>query len=312
MKHRNLFLDRLPNRNFNQFETNTISYSKTELSNIKSKLSLLEEDMLKINISQLRKQQEEIGTIKNVCSYLRATIEKSQLQNQVILEWKKHTETVLESLRNQFKFEENLKRQNEHQIRSIEGRLMVLDNIFRDLKTLEGNMIKEQLNNREEQNDLKAKLEELKDVFLEENAAICAIWNDQKINIETLSDGINNTNKTVDDLKLKHSALVFDVRTINQIAEEASEKVEILENQFEKLRSELLEIKSCIQSLEQKSSPSSEGVGRCLWIISEFSGKMKLSKETSNVLKGPFFYTHEYGYKVRVSKHHNIKEIYSN
>lgn len=39
-----------------------------------------------------------------------------------------------------------------------------------------------------------------------------------------------------------------------------------------------------------------------MWKITEFEAKMGQAKENEVVLKSPIFYTHEYGYKIRVSK----------
>lgn len=42
-----------------------------------------------------------------------------------------------------------------------------------------------------------------------------------------------------------------------------------------------------------------------MWQITEFAAKMNEAKENGTVLKSPTFYTHEYGYKIRVNRYIN-------
>lgn len=109
---------------------------------------------------------------------------------------------------------------------------------------------------------------------------------------------------------------MFDFRAVSQISSETAEKVEILERDFNIVRQEVNQLKINMEILEGKhnynlnncymsmiadlSSDDNTKCQRLIWRITDVESKLKRAKENDIVLKSPIFYTHEYGYKIRV------------
>lgn len=114
--------------------------------------------------------------------------------------------------------------------------------------------------------------------------------------------------------------LVFELRTGSQTSSEALQKIEIMERDFGKVQQELNQMRVNIDILEgalwDKSveivafqiwfftdlgSSESTIYQRLVWRITEVESKLQKAKESAIVLKSPIFYTHRYGYKIRVN-----------
>lgn len=53
-------------------------------------------------------------------------------------------------------------------------------------------------------------------------------------------------------------------------------------------------------------------LGRLIWAISNFTERMRMSKESNMILNSPVFYSSEFGYKLQVSPIKNNKILNSN
>lgn len=284
----------------------TIMYRnmQMELSRICGRLQTLEQSQRNNNTydSLSKKSQEEYFAIKNAQIDLKRAIEKLQYQSQIVFEWKRHVDAVLDGFKQQCKLFEKIKEDSDKQLFANKSGQNIFDSIITDVNQLQQQFNEDRINNRELQNDLKTKIEEFKDFYIQENATIAALWNDQKNQVDATLQNIEKLTTVLEEQKLKFNAIIFDLRSVSQTASESAQKVEILERDFAEIRTDLAQIRldQEISGLTPESGGENHNCGRLLWKITDFAVKMKDAKENGVVLKSPAFYTHEYGYKIRV------------
>lgn len=285
----------------------TIMYRnmQMELSRICGRLQTLEQSQRNNNTydSLNKRNQEEYFAIKNAQTDLRRAIEKLQYQSQIVFEWKRHVDSVLENLRLQCKTFEKIREDCERQSSSNQTGKAILDSLISDINHLQQQFNEDRIYNREIQNDLKSKIEEFRDFYTQENATIAALWGDQKRRVDETLQNIESLTKILEEQKLKFNTVVFDLRSVSQTASESAQKVEILERDFAKINGDVAQMK-LDQEIDQigdlENHHNNITTGRLLWKITDFAVKMKEAKDNGVVLKSPAFYTHEYGYKIRV------------
>lgn len=216
-----------------------------ELSRICGRLQTLEQSQRSNNGYETnnRRYQEEYFSIKNAQAELRRVTEKLQYQSQIVFEWKRHVDTVLENLRQQCKTFEKIREESDKQLVTNQTRKNALDSIIADINLLGKEFNEERVFNREIQNDLKAKIEEFKDFYMQENATVTALWNDQKLQVEKVLHDIEKLTKCLEEQKLKFNTVIFDLRSTSQTASESAQKVEILERDFAALNSDVAQLK---------------------------------------------------------------------
>lgn len=274
-----------------------------ELSRICGRLQTLEQSQRNNNSydSLNKKSQEEYFAVKNAQTDLKRAIEKLQYQSQIVFEWKRHVDAVLDGLKQQCKLFEKIKEDSDKQLLSNKSGQNILDSLIADVNRLQQQFNEDRIYNRELQNDLKTKIEEFKDFYAQENATVAALWNDQKNQVDATLQNTETLTKALEEQKLKFNAMIFDLRSVSQTASESAQKVEILERDFAKINSNVAQIR-LDQEISGLTDESCEkhSCGRLLWKITDFAAKIKDAKENCVVLKSPAFYTHEYGYKVRV------------
>lgn len=216
-----------------------------ELSKICGRLQTLEQNQRSNNgyDSVNRKYQEEYFSIRNAQTELRRAIEKLQYQSQIVFEWKRHVDAVLESLKQQCTAFEIIRAETEKHLLSIKSERATLDSIIADVNLLGKEFREDQVFNRETQNDLGTRIEEVKDFYTQENATVAALWNDQKVQVDEALQNVEKLTKVLEDQKLKFNTVVFDLRSVSQTASESAQKVEILERDFTKMSSDIAQLK---------------------------------------------------------------------
>ncbi|KAF2902847.1 hypothetical protein ILUMI_03341 [Ignelater luminosus] len=247
------------------------------------------------------KHQEGLQAQQHHQMQTKMQLEKIHYQNQILAEWKRNIEMQTENLKLEMRAYQKFQNESEIRLASVKSTQSITEKMAVDLNLLKGQFHEEQLKNREGMNDLQEKLNEFKDYFAQENAVVGALWNDHKTNINKLLQEISTINKALDEHKAKQSSINFDVRTANQISAETSDKLEIQERTLGDVIKELAQFKIDLRSLEESSLNKSDQIaGHLLWKITDFALKMDMAKENDTVLKSPVFYTHDYGYKVRL------------
>lgn len=216
-----------------------------ELSRICGRLQTLEQSQRNNNSydSLNKKLQEEYFSIKNAQTDLRRAIEKLQYHTQIVFEWKRHVDTVLESLKQQSKALEKIKEDSDKQLLTTKSGQTILDSVIADVNLLQTQFSEDRIYNREIQNDLKTKIDEFKDFYMEENATVAALWNDQKCQVDKTLQNIETLAKVLEEQKLKFNTVIFDLRSVAQTASESAQKVDILERDFAKISSDVAQIR---------------------------------------------------------------------
>ncbi|KAI4463989.1 hypothetical protein MML48_4g00014630 [Holotrichia oblita] len=134
--------------------------------------------------------QKTTDTIRNRQEQLQARIlaydaqkvhnEKLLYQSQVLLEWKKAVDMQLSNLN--FESSQSVKIRNDNERKwsaIIDDKVNLIQDLNSNLNTHKDNFLKEQLYNRETQNELQSEIKKFEKFYKQENAAVCALWNDQ-------------------------------------------------------------------------------------------------------------------------------------
>lgn len=253
-----------------------------ELSRICGRLQTLEQSQRNTNSydSTNRKYQEEFFSIRNAQTDLRRIIEKLQYQSQIVFEWKRHVDAVLENVKQQFKTFERIREESDRHLLATQSGKSVLDSVIANLHLLEKEFNEDRIFNREIQNDLKAKIEELKDFYTQENATVAALWNDQKLHVDEALQNVEKLSKTLEEQKLKFNTVVYDLRSVSQMASESAQKADILERDFAEISSDVAQLKLDQQISEAVEAPistvSSNSCGKFLIKINNENKKYEL------------------------------------
>lgn len=168
-----------------------------------------------------------------------------------MLLWKDQMDTLMAQMKQQLTAYEKLKRENEVYISKVQSKLATIDKVSVDLNLLMQNFKDEQSLNKSVQLNLEARIDELKDSSLEENATVAALWSDQKAQTDIIAQDIKNLTRNLEEQKLKHAATTFELKTVNQISMESAQKTEILEREFMKLKAELSQLKCDLKTMDE-------------------------------------------------------------
>ncbi|KAK4886138.1 hypothetical protein RN001_002409 [Aquatica leii] len=282
------------------------SLHKQELSLTLSKLHGLEDKCH--NLSQTvsvvqTKYQDLLISQNNLKTNFKIQFDKLQYQIQIFFEWKKSLETRLESFKHEMQLFAKVQDETVTSLNTLTNLLQITQNIEAGLASLRTDFTKEQNNNIESVRETHKQLKEFQDYCTQENAMIGALWNDYKIDVDQIKYDLGIINKTLDEQKTKSTSIMFDLRTASQISAETSDKLDIQERMINLLKNEVTQLKLDVETLEEKNLglvSADDMSGRILWKISKFSQKIEKAKESDTVLKSFAFYTHTYGYKIRV------------
>ncbi|RZB77495.1 TNF receptor-associated factor 3, partial [Asbolus verrucosus] len=213
-------------------------------------------------------------------------IDRVKYQNQLLLEWKKVVDFKLETLKQLIKSWENSKHEYEFQWMGLQQKFMVLDKLQMDINLCRDTFLKEQNYNRQANLEFAKNLDAFKDLFDQENATVSALWSEQKRAIEDIRKDVDYIKQLIEEQKAKHTSVVFDIKTISQIASETSEKLEIQEREFAKFRQQFDQLKLDLEILENLAAGETKSTNP--------------ARDSNTVLRSPIFYTHDFGYKIRV------------
>ncbi|KAJ8922561.1 hypothetical protein NQ315_007591 [Exocentrus adspersus] len=241
------------------------------------------------------------GDIKTNQMQHNLELEKIKYQQKLNMDWKKNIETQIYSLRQSINVFQASKKENDLHLITLQDRLMLLDKLQVDTSYLKDAVFKEQNYSRQAENNFQRDLSDIKTLVGEEHASAAAVFNDHQVALQSLKQELDAVKKTLEEQKNKFTNVVFDLRAASQIASEAAEKIEILERQFEDTKKEINQIKLDLEILEGLSSnEAANSCGRLIWKVTEVEAKLQKAKDFDSVVKSPVFYTHEYGYKIRV------------
>lgn len=231
-----------------------LSPHRDSLNVISNKFLALEQAFAQLQktTDTIRNRQEQLQVKTVVFENVKLQNEKLLYQSHMLLEWKKNVEMQLGNLN--YETVQNIKNRTESEKKwssIIDDRMMVLQDLSTNLNTQKDNFLKEQLYNRETQNELHSQLKKFETFYSQENAAVCALWSDQGKQIEGLKDSISSLTSNLEDQKLKYSTLVFDVRAVSQVSSENAEKLEIQERELKELKKSFLQLKLDVEMLEE-------------------------------------------------------------
>nr|CAH7760923.1 unnamed protein product [Callosobruchus chinensis] len=235
-------------------------------------------------------------------------IEKLRYHHKSFSDWRNNLEVQLNNLKQAAAMLQNAKKETDLHFMTLQDRIILLEKLQIEFSYMRDSFIQEQNYTRQMGKNVEQEFKDLKALFATENATSGALIDDQKRMIENLKHEIDDAKKTVDEQKAKLTNVVFDLRAASQIASEAVEKMEIQERDFAETKKEISQIKLDLEILEGLST-STEVIamkpGRLVWKITDFENKMLRAKEFSSVFKSPIFFTHDYGYKIRVLMYMN-------
>ncbi|XP_017776354.1 PREDICTED: TNF receptor-associated factor 5 [Nicrophorus vespilloides] len=232
-------------------------------------------------------------------------LEKLASQNQSMQEFRSTVQNQMDSLRKELKTFDKLKRDNEITIHNIQESIKEIQLLSQGLTSSKVALKEEQIFNRENFHEIALNLQEIKDKTIEENAVVAALWNDQKQQIERIASENDEFEKTFSELNNKISSLGFDIRAAGELSTECVEKLKQQQKEIDELRNNLAQTKLDVE-LAEDSVSSMQGListtpGRIIWKISDFLMKLESAKKQERVpLKGPVFYSGDYGYRLRL------------
>lgn len=285
--------------------TQTLPNQHNEIKKLSQKIGLLEQKLLYNNQAlqnSLQKHNNDPST--NVYYQQQGLeLEKLKYQSKAMFDWKKNVEAQLDMIKKVAAVAQNSKREMEMRCMGFQEKLVALEKLHFELNYLKESVFKEQSDNREARSGFEQELRSFKNHYSQEAASFASVLNDHTYTLDAIKADIGELNKSSSDTKNKFTNMIFDLKAASQIASEASERIEILERDFAETKNEINQIKLDLEILEGLVSINDVHVkpGRLLWKVTDVAAKLERAKDFGTVVKSPVFFTHEYGYKVRVS-----------
>ncbi|XP_048523787.1 TNF receptor-associated factor 5-like [Dendroctonus ponderosae] len=316
-KSANLDVDKVPsNGTFNAYSLDrngktTLNHPKLqeEIVKLHKRFSSLETKVASLNQTQANASLNSattasaLGNIEDMRSTLKQhslSIQKANYFNGFISEWKKNVDSQITALKSSLSSADTLKTESAKKWEFVQEKLIHLQNLQMDLSLLKQTLFKDSSHFRKTQMDFATNLEDIRATFNQQIASFENMWHQQTSVIQEAIRNISDVRQAIDEQKAKYAALVFELRTVSQISSEASQKIEIMERDFGKVQQELNQMKVNVEILEDLGSSDSSTYQRLVWRITEVESKLQKAKESDIVLKSPIFYTHRYGYKIRI------------
>lgn len=224
------------------------------LNNISAKFSILEQTFLQLqkNMDIVKNRQDQIQA--RIVSYenTKQQLETILYQSQILFEWKRSVDMQLNNLQEDLSQTITNKVEYERKWSTLlDEKMMYVHDIKSDFKVHKDNFLKEQLYNREAQNELQSQVRNFEIFYKQENAAVAALWNDQEKEINSVKENISNLASSLDEQKLKHSTFTFDLRAISQVSAENSEKLDKQERGLKEINKSIVQLKLDVEMLEE-------------------------------------------------------------
>lgn len=283
--------------------------SQNELYKLSRKIADLESrfQFQQENQNQLATSLQNYDKLKTAQLQLNLDLEKIKYQNQLAYDWRNKTDSILNNLTLNLSSIDNAKRNLDGNIMGLQTRMALLEKLEDQISGLVESFRREQAYNRQVDMSFEEKFEEIKKTLAQENAKNLAILGDVKDALDLTKQDMENAKFQLEDQGIKFTNIIYDLRGVGQSTSEAIRKIEKVEKEYEKLKKELAQMKLDMEILEGLSGSSDfrPGPGRLLWRITEVDSKMVQAKQTGSVIKSPIFFTHEYGYRIRVLMYMN-------
>lgn len=242
-------------------------------------------------------------SLKTAHLQLNLDIEKLKYQNQITFEWRSNIDVLLSQLKQNISSVENYRRDVNVNLAGLQSRIGLMEKFQDQINQLKDSFLREQAYNRQVDMNFNENIDDFKKQLSQDNTQQLAILSDLKDSISSLKLDLEDVRSNQQDQGIKFTNIIYDLNNANHIATIANKKVESLEKDFEVMKKNVSQMKLDMEILEGLSASSDMRVaaGRLVWKITDIDTKMVEAKQNSSVLKSPIFYTHEYGYRVRVS-----------
>ncbi|XP_076254382.1 TNF-receptor-associated factor-like isoform X1 [Rhynchophorus ferrugineus] len=267
-----------------------------ELENrLQSQQSYSEPDNSKYNLADM----------KNNLNHLSIAVQKLNYAQGILSEWRKNIDSQASLLKTTIASvnANNQSQTQDKELKVVQEKLLEIEHLKMNLNMLNETVYKENSNIKKTEMNFARSLDDLNTAVVSNRTACVDMWNNNSKVLDNVIGDLRNTLASLDEQKAKTASLVFDIRAVNQMASEAADKTEIHDKEVKQLRRELNQLQIDSEVLESIVT-TSEGNSGCykqlLWRITEIESKMIRAKENAIVLKSPIFYTHQYGYKIRL------------
>lgn len=207
------------------------------------------------NVNMLHnKHQEFLQVNQNNLLITKTELEKLQVQNRLFFEWRKVLDVEMEKVVNNLQIMQQYKIDIDNITRDMKKYGLSLNELFQDHEAMKHTLTNEQLTLKNDLQRSNAKLNEIHDNMVQENATVGGLWNDQNIKIELIQKSVNDMQKVIQEKENSYAKLVFDVRAVTQISSEATEKLEAQERKIEDLSKTLRQFKLDFELLEDNQA----------------------------------------------------------
>ncbi|XP_060530907.1 TNF receptor-associated factor 3 isoform X2 [Cylas formicarius] len=227
-----------------------------------------------------------LDTLKTVLTQHTSAIEKINHFHGFHDDWRRNLENRLEKLASTALDLEQLRGE-------IDSKLPQLQNLNDAFHHFKEATLSDRGRSQSVAMDFARNIEDLRGLIERQASDVSALWSEHLQTTSVLRGD-------VDEQRAKHTSLVFDLRSVSHIASEAAEKVELLERDFGEMKHDVEQLKVDVAVMEGLGSGADETWGSVLWKISDFDSKLKAAKDSGVVLKSVPFYTHRYGYRIRL------------
>lgn len=219
----------------------------------KELLERLQQDIQKLS-GRLTKHERTSTTMSFDTWKSQQDLEKVKYEAGLLLEWKKGADYKLEGLKDTVISLEKAKTEADVKWVNLQRKLQQLDQLHAELSVAQNNFLKEQNYNRQANLEFAKNCDEFRELFDGESASNAAIWNDHKRLIEDIFQDIATIKVLIEEQKAKNASVIFDVKTISQIASEAAEKLEIQEREFKQIKKQIEQMQLDFEILETLAS----------------------------------------------------------
>lgn len=195
-------------------------------------------------IDQLKRSNfEEFEKRKSYSIESKLELDKIHLQYQVIDGWQKNIDSSVEYVKNRLIENDNKLLDLEYTLKNHENRLNVTDRLELEINMVHQKVDDDQFNRQEESISWRGELNEFKDYFSQENALIAAVWNDHQKELNDLKNMIEVQSNSLLDFKTKYQAILFDSKSLSQVANENSDRLDSQKNEIKTLRENYEQLK---------------------------------------------------------------------
>lgn len=197
---------------------------------------------------------EEIENRKSSLKTSKAQLDQIYSHYRALERWKTGIECDLQQIKYQLRENSNKISDLRYGFKDRDNHLKSMEQIKRNTDSLGAKIEEERIKWHLEFMSFAEQFEKFRQFFQEENTIIASLWTDQNNEMQCLKATLEAHAAALDDSKANYHALKFDTKGIQQVAADASDKIESHGKLVQELRKALAQLEVDKETAKQQSS----------------------------------------------------------